>query len=29
LQHRSWSTLLEVNLALGWVEGKEGPTPMR
>jgi hypothetical protein len=28
-QHRSWSTLLEVNLASGWVEGKEGPTPMR
>jgi hypothetical protein len=28
-QHRSWSTLLEVNLASGWVEGKEGSTPMR
>lgn len=29
LLRRSWSTLLEVNLALGWVEGKEGSTPMR
>jgi hypothetical protein len=28
-QHRSSSTLLEVNLASGWVEGKEGFTPMR
>jgi hypothetical protein len=24
-----WSTLLEVNLASGCVEGKEGSTPMR